>query len=52
MPDKKIKITKGAPSHTLGERLKFEVINLYQRMTDIIYGTFLGIAIKKNDGYL
>lgn len=27
MPDKKIKITKGAPSHTLGERLKFEVIN-------------------------
>jgi len=27
MPDEKIKITKGAPSHTLGERLKFEVIN-------------------------
>lgn len=27
MPDKKIKITKGTPSHTLGERLKFEVIN-------------------------
>ena len=27
MPDEKIKITKGTPSHTLGERLKFEVIN-------------------------
>ena len=27
MPDKKIKIIKGTPSHTLGERLKFEVIN-------------------------
>ena len=35
MPDKKIKITKGTPSHTLGERLKFEVIN----------------PISKNEGY-
>ena len=35
MPDKKIKITKGTPSHTLGERLKFEVIN----------------SISKNEGY-
>ena len=35
MPDEKIKITKGAPSHTLGERLKFEVIN----------------PISKNEGY-
>ena len=35
MPDEKIKITKGTPSHTLGERLKFEVIN----------------PISKNEGY-
>ena len=35
MPDEKIKITKGTPSHTLGERLKFEVIN----------------PISTNDGY-
>ena len=35
MPDEKIKITKGAPSHTLGERLKFKVIN----------------PISTNDGY-
>ena len=35
MPDEKIKITKGTPSHTLGERLKFKVIN----------------PISKNEGY-
>lgn len=35
MPDEKIKITKGTPSHTLGERLKFEVIN----------------PVSKNEGY-
>lgn len=35
MPDEKIKITKGTTSHTLGERLKFEVIN----------------PVSKNEGY-
>ena len=45
MPDKKIKITKGTPSHTLGERLKFEVINPISENE----GHYLWNVFKYND---
>lgn len=45
MPDEKIKITKGAPSHTLGERLKFEVINPISKNE----GHYLWNVFKYND---
>ena len=45
MPDKKIKITKGTPSHTLGERLKFEVINPVSENE----GDYLWNVFKYND---
>ena len=45
MPDKKIKITKGTPSHTLGERLKFEVINPISKNE----GDYLWNVFKYND---
>ena len=45
MPDKKIKITKGTPSHTLGERLKFEVINPVSENE----GHYLWNVFKYND---
>lgn len=52
MPDEKIKITKGTPSHTLGERLKFKVINPISKNEGYYLWNVLRTMMKKKNGSL